>query len=603
MSKGGSSRPSGPQEVTQISSNLPEYAEPYFRKALERTVYESARPYQTYTGSRMADFTPEERMSMQGMTEMAAAGTPWQMRQASDIASRTGYQPIGQGLSMAREFQPQPIISQYTGPQIDPGYQAGDIGQGYQAGQRGAEYQAGPFDPGYQAGDISQGYEAGPFDPGYQAGDISQDYRADQRMVGYTGQPGFGIQQFGPGFSPGTVADPQTLERYMSPYQQMVTDIEKREARRESDIAGSQIGQQAAQTGGMGGYREAIMQAERERNLGQQLGDIQSRGSQLAFQQAQQAFEADRAARLQAGQLGLQTGQAREQALQAGERFGQQQFMTNEQLRQQQQQAELGVYQAGERARQQAGAMGLTAQQAEDRARQAEQQARLSVYQAGEQARQQAGAMGLTAQQQEDAARQAQERFGQQQFATNEQLRQQQQQADLSVYQAGESARQQAGRMGMSAQEIEDRGRQAENQARMGAQQFNIQQQRAAAELGIRGLGFDQATRDQQLRAAQQLGGYGSQEQQMAYERLKNMQAAGEMQRQLSQQGLTMGYQDFLRQQAYPREQVAFYNQILRGLPIQPGTTQATFGGPSSIERMLGSGIAGVGLYRGLRGG
>ena len=262
---------------------------------------------------------------MQGMTEMAAAGTPYQMRQASDIASRIGYQPVGQGLSMAREFQPQPIISQYTGPQIDPGYQAGDIGQGYQAGQRGAEYQAGPFDPGYQArdisqryeagsfdpgyqaGDISQGYEAGPFDPGYQAGDISQDYRADQRMVGYTGQPGFGIQQFGPGFSPGTVADPQTLERYMSPYQQMVTDIEKREARRESDIAGSQIGQQAAQTGGMGGYREAIMQAERERNLGQQLGDIQSRGSQLAFQQAQQAFEADRAARLQAGQLGLQT--------------------------------------------------------------------------------------------------------------------------------------------------------------------------------------------------------------------------------------------------------------------------------------------------------
>jgi hypothetical protein len=178
----------------------------------------------------------------------------------------------------------------------------------------------------------------------------------------------------------------------------------------------------------------------------------------------------------------------------------------------------------------------------------------------------QAGQLGLQMGGAREQALQAGERFGQQQFMTNEQLRQQQQQANLGVYQAGESARQQAGRMGMSAQEIEDRGRQAENQARMGAQQFNIQQQRAAAELGIRGLGFDQATRDQQLRAAQQLGGYGSQEQQMAYQRLQNMQAAGEMQRQLSQQGLTMGYQDFLRQQAYPREQVAFYNQILRWL-------------------------------------
>jgi len=481
MSKGGSSRPSGPQEVTQISSNLPEYAEPYFRKAMARTVYESARPYQTYTGSRMADFTPEERMSMQGMTEMAAAGTPWQMRQASDIASRTGYQPVGQGLSMAREFQPQPITSQYAGPQIDPGYQAGDISQDYQAGARQVGYTGRP-------GDV---WALGAPDGG----------------------PGIGPPggQFGPGFSPGTVADPQTLESYMSPYQQMVTDIEKREARRESDIAGSQIGQQAAQAGGMGGYREAIMQAERERNLGQQLGDIQTRGSQAAFQQAQQAFEADRAARLQAGQLGLQTGQAREQALQEGERFGQQQFMTNEQLRQQQQQAQLGVYQAGEAARQQAGAMGMT------------------------------------------------------------------------------------------AQEIEDRGRQAENQARMSAQQFNVEQQRAAAELGLRGLGFDQATRDQQLRAAQQLGGLGSQEQQMAYERLKSMQAAGEMQRQLQQQGLTMQYQDFLRQQAFPREQLGMFNQMLRGLPITPGTTQATYGGPSSMERLLGSGIAGVGLYRGLR--
>ena len=543
MSKGGGGGgPSGPQEVTQISSNLPEYAAPYFKKALERTVYESARPYQTYAGSRIADFTPEERMSMQGMTEMAAAGTPYQMRQASDIASRIGYQPDYHGLSMAREFQPQPITSQYAGPQIDPGYQAGDIGQGYQAGQRGVGYQAGPFSPGYQAGDISQGYEAG------------------QRQAGYTGPGGFG-----PGFDPGTVADTKTIESYMNPYQQLVTDVEKREATRQSQMMGSQMGQQAAQSGGLGGYREAIMQAERERNLGQQLGDIQTRGDQAAFQQAQQAFEADRAARLQAGQLGLQTGQAREQALQAGETFGQQQFMSNEQLRQQQQQAELGAYQAGEQARQQAGAMGLTAQQ------------------------------------QEDAARQAEERFGQQQFATNEQLRQQQQQADLSAYQAGEAARQQAGSMCMTAQEIEDRGRQAENQARMSAQQFNVEQQRAAAELGLRGLGFDQATRAQQLQAAQQLGGLGSQEQQMAYERLRNMQTAGEIQRQLAQQGLTMGYQDFLRQQAFPREQLGMFNQMLRGLPIQPGTTSATYGGPSSMERMLSSGIAGVGLYRAAR--
>jgi hypothetical protein len=40
------------------------------------------------------------------------------------------------------------------------------------------------------------------------------------------------------------------------------------------------------------------MLAEQDRNLQQQLGDIQSRGDQAGFAQAQQAFEADRAARL-----------------------------------------------------------------------------------------------------------------------------------------------------------------------------------------------------------------------------------------------------------------------------------------------------------------
>ena len=33
------------QEMTSTTTNLPAYAEPYFRQGLERSVYESARPY------------------------------------------------------------------------------------------------------------------------------------------------------------------------------------------------------------------------------------------------------------------------------------------------------------------------------------------------------------------------------------------------------------------------------------------------------------------------------------------------------------------------------------------------------------------------------
>jgi hypothetical protein len=96
---------------------------------------------------------------------------------------------------------------------------------------------------------------------------------------------------------------------YMNPYQQNVTDIGKREAARQSAIQGTQQQAQATQAGAFGGGRDAIMRAERERNLGQQMSDIQAQGSNAAFTNAQQQFNADQARRMQAQQLGEQSRQ------------------------------------------------------------------------------------------------------------------------------------------------------------------------------------------------------------------------------------------------------------------------------------------------------
>lgn len=95
------------------------------------------------------------------------------------------------------------------------------------------------------------------------------------------------------------------LQNYMNPFQQNVTDIQKREAIRRSQQMGSNIMGQAAQAGGLGGYREAIMQAERQRNLAQQLDDIQGKGSLQGFMNAQQQLERDRAERARAAQIAL----------------------------------------------------------------------------------------------------------------------------------------------------------------------------------------------------------------------------------------------------------------------------------------------------------
>jgi hypothetical protein len=86
---------------------------------------------------------------------------------------------------------------------------------------------------------------------------------------------------------------------------QNVVDIQKREAGRQSAMQGTQQQAQAAQAGAFGGGRDAIMRAERERNLGQQMNDIQATGLQNAYQQAQQQFNMENQTGLQAaGQLG-----------------------------------------------------------------------------------------------------------------------------------------------------------------------------------------------------------------------------------------------------------------------------------------------------------
>lgn len=115
--------------------------------------------------------------------------------------------------------------------------------------------------------------------------------------------------QYQPGqFQGGIFGQPQA-QQYMSPYMQSVVDIENREAARRAAIAGTQQQAQATQAGAFGGGRDAIMRAEAARNLAQQQGDIQSRGLQSAFQQAQAQYNADMQRSMQAQQLGEQSRQ------------------------------------------------------------------------------------------------------------------------------------------------------------------------------------------------------------------------------------------------------------------------------------------------------
>lgn len=134
-------------------------------------------------------------------------------------------------------------------------------------------------------------------------------------QFGQAGEAVTGAQQFGTagalgamGYQSGQFGS-QQAQQYMSPYQQAVTDIAKREAATEAQRLNTELGSKAAKAGAFGGSRFGIEQALLGSKLAQNLSDIQVKGSQAAFENAQQQFERDRAARLAGAKFGLEGAQ------------------------------------------------------------------------------------------------------------------------------------------------------------------------------------------------------------------------------------------------------------------------------------------------------
>lgn len=143
--------------------------------------------------------------------------------------------------------------------------------------------------------------------------------------------------------------------QYMNPYLEQSMAPQIREAQRQSEMQRNQQQAQAVQQGAFGGSRQAIVEAERQRNLGQQIGDIRGRGYASAFDQAQQQFAREQQLQEQSRQYGAGLGlQGLQTALQGagmlgqlgGQQFGQAKDVIGLQsqmgaLQQQQEQAKL----------------------------------------------------------------------------------------------------------------------------------------------------------------------------------------------------------------------------------------------------------------------
>jgi len=258
----------GPNTTYSQTSNIPEYAKPYVEQML------GATQKQLFTGGTNAQgaFTPTgfNNFIPYGATyQKDAQGNPLRDASGNVMFTNTAQQqaqsavaPQSAGQQMATN-----AINQYVAPSQTSGASAiaGDV-----AGRSAAS--------GYYSPLRAERFQLG---------------RPDQvRTDSFTA--------------------PYVSQAYMSPYMQNVVNAQQREARRASDITRNQQQAQAVGQGAFGGSRQGIVEAERQRNLANQLGDIQAQGLQGAYQQGMGQFNAEQAAYLQAQQANqganLQTG-------------------------------------------------------------------------------------------------------------------------------------------------------------------------------------------------------------------------------------------------------------------------------------------------------
>jgi len=280
-SGGGSSAPTS-QTVTQ--SNIPEYARPQFEELLGRGKTLSEQPYQVYSGQRIAGFDPLQQMAYQGASQMQMPGRAGQsMEDLYGFAQRAGNM----------QYNPSRYRNQFGADQI-----------------QNRQIEAAQF----------QG-------PGnFTAERVNAPRLRDLQM---RAAGNVGTQSF---------TQPGAQQQYMDPYMQNVVDTQTREAQRMADRAAVQRRGARAQQGAYGGSAAALENAEANRNLATQLGDIQARGSQAAYQSGMGQFNTEQQAALQAAlanqQVQQQTGVQNLSAALQTQGLGAQTGLTAQQLNQ-----------------------------------------------------------------------------------------------------------------------------------------------------------------------------------------------------------------------------------------------------------------------------
>ena len=228
----------------EVKTDLPDWAKPYYERALGRVEASSLTPYQQYSGDRLAN-----------------AADYGNITKAQGIVSNLGGV---QGLGAAQDY------SKYA---MDQSKALGNYTP--------TQTTAAQFSPyaGYQAG------SAAPYS-GFQAG-AANPYNQFQQS------------QFNEyNYDPSRQFSGQEVQNYMNPYMQNVVDQQSKSAITNFNRQNASRAAQGVQAGAFGGSRQGVVQGMAEEGLMGQLDQIQGKGLSDAYGQAQGAFQADRSAQV-----------------------------------------------------------------------------------------------------------------------------------------------------------------------------------------------------------------------------------------------------------------------------------------------------------------
>jgi hypothetical protein len=498
-----------------VESTVSDWAAPVVGGLISAAVDTAGRDYDVYGGNKVAGTSDLQNSAFTGISGLAAPAAVTNATTAlGNVYNKASTQPAYAGATFGNQFNAPGAYSPTT--------------QGNTYGGVGAYN---PATASNQFGGVSD----------FQAGQFTSGFNAPQAYSGGT-------------FNAGTVSAglgaPGSVESYMNPYLQNVVDVQAREARRQADIQRNADARKFQ--GAFGGGRQALYNSENVRNVNQQIGDIQAKGSQAAYDTAlkQRLAEGEqyRLGSESTAKLGLEAQKMGEDSRQ----FGAKQGLASSEL---------------------AAKYGLDAQRM------------------GEESRQFAAKQGLT-----EAELQA--KYGQ------------------AAYDSGEQARQFAAKQGLSNAELQakyglDAARLTEESRQFGAKQ-GLTSADLAAKYGLEGLKESEQSRQfgaglglkylsEANQAATNMGNIGVNKANFDLNRLKSMADMGATQRAIDQEGLTSDYADFIAQRDWDKTQQKYLKDMLSGLPM---TTQNQYGEkPTTAESIVSGGLTADAIYRKLYGG